>query len=80
MKKKYSKPEIVFENFAMSTSIAAGCDIDHGLHVKDACGYEFGRDGVIFTDEQYGCQYEKPDGFNGICYHNPTEDSVLFNS
>lgn len=80
MKKTYSKPEIFFEDFSLSTSITAGCDIDHGTQAKDQCGYYFGRDGMIFTEDVSGCRYKKPDGYNEMCYHVPVEDQALFNS
>lgn len=80
MKKIYSKPEILFEDFSLSISITAGCDIEHGTQAENECGYYFGRDGIIFTETVDGCQYKKPDGYNNLCYHIPTETSDLFNS
>ena len=81
MKKLYIKPDIIFESFVSCTSIAAGCDIPGGLHGKESCGYEFGRgEGIVFTDRRSGCLYIKPDGYNDVCYHVPTETTELFNS
>ena len=39
MKREYTKPIIVFENFSMSTNIAAGCEHITNNHVENVCGY-----------------------------------------
>lgn len=82
MKKTYSKPEIMFENFAVSTNIASGCGILTN-YAKDQCGYEY-------TDEwgdkynifliQGACTTTQPEGFDGICYHVAADTSSLFTS
>ena len=79
-KRKYSKPEIFFDDFSLSTNIAAGCEfipIDNATE----CGVPYGRGKVIFTQLMTGCiDKVGADGeFNGICYHNPT-DYQVFNS
>ena len=83
MKKVYSKPEILFESFAMSTNIAAGCYYTNVTHGRDeyGCGYKLDRyNKVIFTSGM-GCTTTEDDGdYNGICYHVPSEESNLFNS
>lgn len=78
MKKAYVAPEILFEDFTMSTSIAANCNILCNF-VENVCGHET-RNGVVFTDDISGCVYKQPDGFDGVCYHVPTESSDLFTS
>ena len=84
MKKTYNKPEILFEDFSLSTSITAGCTYKNGLHVENACGYETGRGSnkrVVFVHPEHGCVYTEDDGFNGLCYHNPGEGfDTMFNS
>lgn len=82
MKKKYIKPEIMFENFSLSTTVAGDCYHDTSLQTEGTCGLDFGGD-IVFLVDVTGCkdQYETDDGsYNGICYHNPTETSNLFNS
>ena len=81
MKKVYSKPEIMFESFTMSTSIAAGCDKIVEGHSANTCGIPWEGSENIFLIGISGCkvQYEA-DGWGGICYHNPTDDTNLFNS
>ena len=84
MKKIYSKPGILFEDFQMSTNIAGDCDTITTLQGKDACGYET-RNGVVFVSSLTGCAIpaangEYGDGNNTICYHVPIDTKNLFNS
>lgn len=79
MKKTYSKPEIVFEDFSLSTSITAGCEFKNGLHAQGDCGYET-RDGIVFVADVQGCKYTKPDTNDTLCYHVPNEWHNIFNS
>ena len=80
MKKIYSKPEIIFEDFSLSTSIAAGCELDTPLpSYEENCGYPT-RGGIVFV-EGAQCTTHPQDGMhNGFCYHVPVETSNLFNS
>lgn len=82
MKRNYVKPEIMFENFTMSTNIAAGCNFISKLQGKvDACGYMDDRgNGPIFTSDVNGCTYTQPDGYDSICYHVPNENYDIFTS
>ena len=77
MKKNYSKPEIVFESFTLSTNIAAGCEIKHPLPTSGQCGIEFDGD-VIFVEG--ACPDPVVDGTGGFCYHNPSDLDRMFNS
>ena len=83
MKKKYVKPQIVIENFSLSETIAAGCEVIIDTQASGQCGADFGGD-MIFITGYTGCQdweVEPDDGqFNGICYHVPIESKNLFNS
>lgn len=79
MKKTYSKPEIVFEDFSLSTSITAGCEFKNGLHAQGDCGYET-RDGTVFVTDVSGCKYTQPDTNDTLCYHVPNEWHNIFNS
>lgn len=88
MKKAYVKPEIVFESFLLSTSIAGDCESIVGNFTKGSCGVpnENGIPGKdLFIGEVSGCYFkveedEYTDGNNTFCYHNPTEYNNLFNS
>lgn len=88
MKKVYSKPEIVFESFSLSVSIAA-CQNEpvFGEDIVGGCkGYfdeQFGA--VIFVSEGTGCVFHDGDkefgtGDNTICYHVPVNSANLFGS
>lgn len=88
MKKQYAKPEIIFENFALSTSIAAGCEAIVEGALGKACALQHGRK-FLFTDDVNACTTKVPDGFTdeevmgpytGVCYHVPSSDKNVFNS
>lgn len=87
MGKIYTKPDIVFESFSLSTSIAAGCEVKTNTPYAGTCGLKFGAL-MVFIDGVNGCTYKPPhnsqswmdDNGNSFCYHNPSEDSNLFNS
>ena len=82
MKKVYEKPEIMYEDFSLSTSIAVGCEVDTPLPTyEENCGYPI-RGGVVFmtgTDCTHPPQTEDGED-NGFCYHVPVESNNLFNS
>lgn len=83
MKRTYQKPEIIFENFALNTSIASGCEVIVEGASSGTCGLEFGGD-MLFQEGITGCT-DKPtlggDGsYNGMCYYTPIETNNLFNS
>lgn len=82
MRKVYRKPEIVIENFALCTSIAAGCELQTNLPSPNehGCGYMLGRVEMIFIAD-VGCNSVPDDGkYNGACYHIPESGVNLFNS
>lgn len=82
MKKIYSKPEITFESFSLSTNIAAGCETKTNTPSQMQCGYgadDFGR--PLFVQEASGCLIKVPENAGDtLCYHVPTETNNLFNS
>ena len=83
MKKVYSKPEIMFEDFTLCTNIAAGCEAKTNMPSNiEGCGYT--PEGVtyaIFLEGMNGCDRKYADGaYNGICYHVPLESNTVFNS
>ena len=88
MKKTYTKPEICFESFLMSTNIAGDCDKPFVNNAsKDVCGIIGSVPGVdnLFiqgVDGPDGCQMWDDDGVtnDGFCYHTPIESKNLFNS
>lgn len=76
MKKTYVKPEVYFESFELSASIADNCGTPLNLN-QDTCREIFGdyRDKVF---SQGSCDMN-PDQLN-FCYHVPLEGSKLFAS
>ena len=81
MKKQYKKPLVLFDNFSLSTNIAAGCGVSTNFGV-DQCGYQFTVGIVIFTQANNGCEKKISPGenYNGICYHNPSDTNNLYSS
>ena len=92
MKKKYEKPMILFENFAMSTNIAAECAIKDVPATYGECGIDLPGLGVVFVTGIQACDngFAIPDidddptiidaKFDKFCYHIPQQNSNLFNS
>lgn len=85
MKKEYSKPEITFEDFSLSTNIAGDCENPTNLQSNGDCGIKFGNQ-VVFMDWMGACTgddgfpVEEGGSFNGICYHTPVDTNNVFNS
>lgn len=86
MKKAYSKPEIVFESFSLSTNIAGDCEEIVGNPAKGTCGVLGNEPGIdnLFSSSVTGidgCQmWMDVDVYNGFCYHVPEDTHELFNS
>lgn len=86
MKREYTKPIVVFEDFTLSTNIAGDCDRIVGNPSKGTCGILGSVPGVdnLFsssvTESLDGCQiWNDTDVYDGYCYHVPQNDD-LFNS
>ena len=84
MKKLYSKPEIMFESFTLSTNVAGGCEVKTNTPADMQCSVSYVDEHLgdinIFLSSIQACVYKEPDGYNGICYDIPTEGNNLFNS
>lgn len=77
--KKYSKPQIMFESFALSINVAS-CEMETPLPSENQCGLPTTK-GIVFIDATTGCQFVPQNGiYNGLCYHVPTEYNNLFGS
>lgn len=84
MKKAYSKPDIYFESFALSTDIAANtCAAKNALMAYGTCPAAFGSR-TVFLDEHTGCsdlQVARQFGsYNGYCYDIPYESMNVWSS
>ncbi len=81
MKKHYQAPEILFEDFALSSSIAGSCGFIVNNSSKYVCAfYDEREEKYVFTADIGACSTKNEDGQNGICYHVPVDTSDLFNS
>lgn len=80
MKKLYTKPKVVFENFSLSTNIAS-CEV-HANAGKGSCGCEFIPGLTLFTSNVDECVIVAEDGVDndGLCYHNPSDLYNVFAS
>lgn len=76
MKKTYSKPLIVFEDFHLSANIATGCG--HATnHAQFVCQPVKGMN--LFLDKlNGGCDYTPDDA--GLCYQTNIESNRIFTS
>lgn len=81
MKKAYVKPELYFENFELSTSIAAGCEQLINNSTRGSCALILANGRNVFLDTVADCTTKQADGVNGYaCYHVPVTTNNLFNS
>lgn len=79
MKKHYSAPDILFEDFSLSSSIAANCEFIANS-AEGTCGY-LDSDGTwLFVTGVTGCKFHEPDTNDSLCYHVPNEYANIFNS
>lgn len=79
MKKQYSAPEILFEDFSLSSSIAAGCEFIANS-AENVCGYRDVDGGMLFVTGVTGCVFHEPDTNDSLCYHVPNEYANIFTS
>ncbi len=76
MKRKYTKAQIIFESFELSSNIAAcGYIQDSSGVITDA---ETGL--VILSQTTAGCVVKVPGGNDALCYDVPTAGVNLFYS
>lgn len=83
MKKLYSKPEIMFEDFTLSENIAGDCANIVGNASEYSCPYVDRSGNNVFTERlaTICTDVQQADGANnGICYHVPYDSTDLFNS
>lgn len=75
MKKTYVKPELSFESFELSASIASGCGAKT-YHSDVTCSPFPGE--KVFTSFEGGCETFPDD--KGLCYQMATDADRLFAS
>ena len=77
MKKPYSKPELVYENFELSQSIAAGCTYISHFN-KMMCSVPISETVSIFASK--ACSTRPGPGDTSICYDVPSGEVNVFSS
>ena len=89
MKKEYSKPGIIIENFELVQNIAAGCGAAHESDwgspthwSKATCGWEIIEGVIAWTKDSGVCNdfYGENEGIGGICYNHPEGGATIFSS
>lgn len=74
MKKVYSKPEVVFEDFSVTSTIATGCE-EICNSAEYQCAYKFDDGFNIYKLFTVGVVSEcrtGPEGiYDALCYHVP---------
>lgn len=86
MKKTYSKPQIVIENFTLSTNVAGDCEQPYTLQAQFICAIPdtSGAGLNLFSTAFSGdCNVDGNGNtatYDGFCYHIPSEKNQLFNS
>lgn len=71
MKKSYVKPQVYFEDFQLSASIAGNCNPEQKVgHSENNCVLDLGGTIVIFVGKDLGgpCAYDGDEA--GRCYQN----------
>ena len=82
MKKSYTEPQIVFESFALNSSIAQTCAFNVTTQYNGVGEVMFGNR-AVFVNGINACKVKVEDGsplFNGLCYHVPVAQNSIFNS
>ena len=80
-KKTYQKPDLFFESFALSQSIASACE-GEALFVENACPVIVNIQGFDFAvfGQAPMCEFVPPNPDDFICYHAPSEMNNVFMS
>lgn len=81
MKKTYEKPEIAFDDFTLSNTIAASCENYNNLPSLGQCGYRnaYGMN-IFYSAGMSGCEDAKLPDIIGISYDLAVAANGLFNS
>lgn len=89
MKKQYSKPGIIIEDFTIAQNISAGCGAVAGGNslgrpnhwAKETCGWVVG-DYILWVESTGYCNLDTVlnEECEGVCYNNPGAGNTIFNS
>lgn len=81
MKKPYVKPQIAYESFQLSTSIAASCALLGTNSAQYVCPVEDPESGFLFFADGVTSPCDTvPIGGDSICYDIPTANWNVFSS
>lgn len=91
MKKQYSKPGIIIEDFKLAQHIATDCGVPHSSQwgtplstSPTSCAWQDSYGGNVFVKDLSDCkdfQYEDDNGkFGQYCYNNPAGLQAVFGS
>lgn len=78
MKKKYVKPDIVFQNFRLSTELCEACYIK-AVYADYDCPIVI-EDFPYTLITEFNCEAYAPEITDTLCYHVPIEDYNVFSS
>lgn len=77
--KTYVKPDLYYEDFELSNSVAGGC-VDALNHTQDTCSYDLGEklgDSVtIFSSSACDVDFNVAEG-EDYCYYTGTDDMKI---
>ncbi|MGM9591436.1 MAG: hypothetical protein ACI3VK_01805 [Oscillospiraceae bacterium] len=84
MKKAYSKPELYYERYELSSNIAGNCATglpvgEIGPYDYETCTVGIGGGNKLFLNVGIGCNTEPIEG-NGYCYQSFALNEMLFSS
>lgn len=81
MKKTYTRPELFYENFQLSQSIASGCEGIANFNERECSvllqgpGYDIKLFSMVNV-----CRDVPPNPDDYVCYHAPSEANNVFSS
>lgn len=78
MKKEYSKPEVYFDSFELSQSIAAGCRYISNQEAE-VCPVDIDAPFTLYSTTGI-CGMTPSGPYDRICYDVPSADSMIFTS
>ena len=81
MKKTYAKPEIAFDDFTLSDTIAASCENYNSAPSRGQCGYKnVAGWNIFYSAGMSGCEDVGLVEISGISYEFGVAWNGLFNS
>lgn len=80
MKREYTRPDIYFDSFSMTSSIANTCEVQ-ATYAENICGVRMTESVTLFVSGITDCTFEVQDGeYDTLCYHVPADNYNVFNS